>query len=523
MKARESAHRWLQERAIPFVFGNPGSTELPFLLELEKASRYILALHEGVAVAMAEGYAQASGKVAFVNLHAAPGLGNAIGALYTALKNRSPLLVTVGNQDRRHLSREPLLSGPLSEMARPVSKAVWEVHRGEDLPEALERAYHLALTPPRGPVVVVLPMDIWEEEVPPPRLKTLLLPGPPQGLEALAAALSRAENPALILGGGAQGPTARKAALRLAEALPAVVFSDPISPRHPFPTGHPLYRGVLPPVAAQLRNWLAPHDLVLVVGAPCFLRYPYTPGSPIPEGTHVALLTDDPAEAARAEAHEVYLGDVAEGLRFLGEAVRPSGRPWPPRPQPQEASHLPPSGPRGLNPLYAVRCLAQGLKERFVVDEAISLSPPLRKALHVEEGHYLHSASGGLGFAPAAAVGAALAGEAAAAVVGDGAFFFAPQALYTAKAHQLDVAFIILNNAGYGILKGFAEGLYPGQGERVPGLSLDSVDFLLLAQAFGLQGWRADTPESLEEGLAHLDQGPFLLEVRLDPTPHRVF
>lgn len=521
MKARESAHRWLQERGISFVFGNPGSTELPFLLELEKASRYVLALHEGVVVAMAEGYAQASGKVAFVNLHAAPGLGNAVGALHTALKNRSPLLVTVGHQDRRHLFREPLLSGPLSEMARPVAKAVWEVHRSEDVPEALERAYHLALTPPRGPVVVVFPMDLWEEEAPPPRLKTVLPPGAPQGLEALANALSRTQNPALILGGGAQPPAARKAALRLAEALAAAVFSDPISPRHPFPTGHPLYRGVLPPVAAQLRNLLAPHDLVLVAGAPCFLLYPYTPGSPIPEGSHVVLLTDDPAEAARAEAHEVYLGDVAEGLRFLAETVRPSGRPWPSRPT--EAPAPPPSGSQGLNPLYAAKCLAQALKDRFVVDEAISLSPPLRRTLRVDEGRYLHSTSGGLGFAPAAAVGAALAGEAAAAVVGDGAFLFAPQALYTAKAHGLDVAFIVLNNRGYGILQGFAEGLYPGQGQRVPGLFLDGVDFLLLAQAFGVPGWRADTPESLEEGLAHMGRGPFLLEIRLDPTPHRVF
>ncbi|TBH16056.1 thiamine pyrophosphate-binding protein [Thermus thermamylovorans] len=524
MKARESAHRWLQEREISFVFGNPGSTELPFLLGLEKASRYVLALHEGVAVAMAEGYAQASGQVAFVNLHAAPGLGNAIGALYSALKNRSPLLVTVGHQDRRHLFREPLLSGPLLEMARSVSKAVWEVHRGEDLPEALERAYHLALTPPRGPVVAVLPMDLWEEEAAPPRLKTLLPPGAPQGLEALASALSRAENPALILGGGSQAPAARKAALRLVEALPAVVFSDPIGPRHPFPTSHPLYRGVLPPVAAQLRNQLAPHDLVLVVGAPCFLLYPYTPGPPIPEGSHVVLLTDDPAEAARAEAHEVYLGDVAEGLRLLAGAVRPSGRPWPSRPPSPPSPPAPlPSGPRGLNPLYVVERLAQALTGRFVVDEAISLSPPFRKALKVEEGRYLHSASGGLGFAPAAAVGAALAGEAVAAVVGDGAFLFAPQALYTAKVHGLDVAFIVLNNAGYGILKGFAEALYPGQGERVPGLSLSGVDFLLLAQAFGVQGWRADTPEALEEGLAYMGQGPFLLEIRLDPTPHRIF
>lgn len=521
MKARESAHLWLRERGIRFVFGNPGSTELPFLLGLEGAARYILGLHEGVAVAMADGYAQASGEVAFLNLHAAPGLGNALGALYTALKNRSPLVVAVGDQDRRHRFRAPLLSGPLVEMAKPVSKAAWEVSRAEDLPEALERAFHLALTPPRGPVVVAVPMDVWEEEAPPPPLKALLPPGPPQGLEGLAEALSQAENPALVLGTGAHAPAARRASLQLAERLGAPVFSDPISPRHAFPTNHPLYRGVLPPLAASLRERLAPFDLVLVAGAPCFLLYPYSPGPSFPPSTRVVLLTEDPEQAARAEAQEVYLGDVALGLRFLAEAVPPGGRPWPePPPSPPPP---PPRGPGGLNPLYAAARLAQALQDRFLVDEAISLSPPLRRALPTEGARYLHGASGGLGFAPGAAVGAALAGEKAAAVVGDGAFLFAPQALHAARTYGLDVVFVVLNNGGYGILKGFGEALYPGEALRLPGLSFPGVDFPLLAQAFGVGARRVETPEALEEALENLPQGPFLLEVALDPTPLRVF
>ncbi|GAA6731117.1 benzoylformate decarboxylase [Thermus brockianus] len=521
MTARESAHRWLKERGIPWVFGNPGSTEIPFLLGLEEVAGYVLALHEGVAVAMAEGYAQASGQVAVVNLHAAPGLGNAIGALYTARKNRSLLLVTVGQQDRRHLFRDPLLSGPLVEMAHPVAKVAFSVERGADLPEALERAYHLALTPPRGPVVVAIPMDLWEEEAPPPRCKALHLPGMAQGLEALAESLDRATRPALVLGGGADTPLARQAAFRLAEALEAPVFSDPISPRHPFPTQHPLYRGVLPPVAQRIRGILEAFDAVLVAGAPCFLLYPYSPGPAVPTGTRVFLLTDDPEEAARAEAQEVYLGHVALGLEFLSQRVRPrAGAP----PQGVFAPLPTPQSPSGrLNPPYAAARLAQALSPRFVVDEAISLSGVFRRHLRQEGGGYLHGASGGLGFAAPAALGAALAGQRAAAVVGEGSFLFAPQVLYTARELRADVVFVVLNNGGYGILKGFAQSLYPGQAERVPGLALSGVDFCQLAQAFGVPAARVEDPEGLEAALASLPSGPFLLEVVVDPTPHPAF
>lgn len=490
------------------------------LLGLEEVSSYILGLHEGVVVAMADGYAQASGQVGFVSLHAAPGLGNAIGALYSAWKNRSPLLVLVGQQDRRHLFREPLLAGPLVEMARPVVKAALAVDRGTDLPEALERGFHLALTPPRGPVVIAVPMDLWEEEAPPPRLKALHPPGLPQGLEKEVQALVQAQNPALVLGARADTTPARKAALKLAEALGAQVFSDPISPRHPFPTFHPLYQGILPPVAARIRERLADHDVVLVVGAPCFLRYPYTPGTAVPEGTRVLLLTDDPQEATQAEAHEVYLGDVALALAFLAEKVPSKAKALPTR----AAAPLPPSQtPQGLNPLYAVARVAEALSHRFVVDEAISLSSAFRRVLRTEGERYLHGASGGLGYAPAAAVGAALAGKTTAAVVGDGAFLFAPQALYTARAYGLDVLFVVLNNRGYGILKGFAESLYPGQGRRIPGLSPEGIDFVALAQGFGVRGVRVETPEALEAVLAHLPSGPFLLEMVLDPTPLPAF
>ena len=161
-KLREAVLAWMEARGIRHLFGNPGSTELPFLVGLPASVRYVLALQESIAVAMADGYAQASGKPALVNLHVAPGLGNAIGTLYTALKNRAPLIVTCGQQDTRHIFHEPLLTGDLVGMARPVTKYAYEVVQPSDVPDALEQAYHLAMTPPRGPVFLSIPMNFWD-------------------------------------------------------------------------------------------------------------------------------------------------------------------------------------------------------------------------------------------------------------------------------------------------------------------------------------------------------------------------
>ena len=281
------------------MFGNPGSTELGMLVGLEEVAHYVLGLQEASVLATADGYAQLTGQPALVNLHTAPGLGNAVGALFTSLKNKSPLVVTAGQQDNRHRAFEPLLSGPLVEMARPVVKWSTEVWRSEDVVRTLERAYQTALTPPTGPVFVSIPMNFWDEVGESIAPKDLSLPSAPQNLEALSNALDQAERPALVMGAQVDRDGAWAAAVTLAEKLGAAVFHDPVSPRCGFPTSHPLFERVLPPAVPMLAGVLEPFDIVAVFGAPLFLAYPYVPGPRLPEHTRAYLVTDDGDEAAR--------------------------------------------------------------------------------------------------------------------------------------------------------------------------------------------------------------------------------
>jgi benzoylformate decarboxylase len=320
MNIREATFEWMRARGIHHIFGNPGSTELPFLVNLPDSVRYVLALQESIAVAMADGYAQASGQPALINLHVAPGLGNAMGVLFAALKNRAPLIVTCGQQDTRHIFHEPLLSGDLVGMARPVTKWAYEVKHAADVPDALEQAYHLAMTPPRGPVFVSIPMNFWDAPAEPPRLKTLHAPDAPQGLEAVAEALASAQKPALVYGAGVGGAGAVAEAVALAERLGCAVYHAPLNSRMGFPTSHPLYEGMLLPATPRLMQALSQHDFVLVVGAPVFLLYPYFPGGMLPPGVRAMLITDDPQEASRAPVERAFVGDIRRALASAGGA-----------------------------------------------------------------------------------------------------------------------------------------------------------------------------------------------------------
>lgn len=327
MNAREAFFAWLEARGVRHLFGNPGSTELPMLIGLPSPVRYVLGLQESVVVAMADAYAQASGMPAVVSLHAAPGLGNAIGALYTARKNRSPLVVVVGQQDTRHLLLEPLLAGDLAGMARPVVKWACEVAQPADVPAALEQAWHLAAAAPAGPVLLSVPANFWDAPADQVVLRRIEPPGAPRGIDELAAALAEASSPALVLGAGVDraGARAFESAVALAERLGADVYGEPIGPRIGFPTSHPLFRGMLLPAAPRLAQALARYDVVAVLGAPLFLTYPYLPGPLLPPGVRAYLVTDDPAEAARAQGTLALVGEVGEALERLLRAVPARG------------------------------------------------------------------------------------------------------------------------------------------------------------------------------------------------------
>ncbi|MBA2441819.1 MAG: benzoylformate decarboxylase [Rubrobacter sp.] len=519
---REVTLDLLRELGMTRVFGNPGSTEIPFLKEFPEDFSYVLALQEASALGMADGYAGATGRAALVNLHTAPGLGNAMGALVTAYHNKTPLVVTAGQQDRRHIALEPLLTGDLVKLAEPYVKRSVEPLRAEDVPGELLRAYHTAMQHPRGPVFVSVPMDDWTQEAagPPPSREVVHRSLPdPGALRRVADALREARNPVVVAGAGVDRSGGFHDAVTLAEGLGAPVWSDPISGRAGFPQGHPLFRGHLAPAQKQLAAQLSGHDVVLVLGAPVFLYYPYVPGPVVEEGTRVLHVTDDPDEAARAATGTSLVGDVALAIRELtGLLPESSGRRAP------EAREEP-EPPEPYSPIpveYAMYALSEALPEDAVVaDESISSKSRLARYVKVSRpGGYYTSAAGGLGYAMPAAVGIKLAEPERPVVctIGDGSAMYSVQALWSAAQYGANVVFFVVNNRGYSILKGFKEAL--GAGGPVPGLDLPDLDVTRIAGGFGCAGETVGEPGELPPALERaMNAGrPYVLEVLVDRT-----
>lgn len=515
-------------RNIAYMFGNPGSTELPLLIQFPEDRRYVLALQESIAVAMADGCAQASRAPALINLHVAPGLGNAMGVLFTALKNNSPLIVTCGQQDTRHMFHEPLLSGDLVSIARPVTKWSYEVKTPDDVIPALEQAYLLAMTPPRGPVFLSIPMNFWDSPADTPTLRQLNPPSAPQGLEQVADALSKSQSPAMVVGAQVDAAGGFEAAVALAEKLKCAVFSAPLNSRAGFPTSHPLFKGMLLPAAPRIFQALMMHDVVLVVGAPLFTLYPYFAGRFTPATAQVFHITEDPMEASRAPATAAFVGDLRLALENLGSQVSARNAPVPSRAAEEakrrsEAARLKPK----MGARYVLHLLARQLSpDTVIVDESISSSLCLREFIPIQQsGGYYTSASGGLGWAMPAAVGVKLAQpeRPVVCVIGDGSSMYSIQALWTAAQEKAKVTYVVLNNSGYNILKSFTRAFYPGS--EVPGLDVPTLDLVAVAQGMGVPAECVQDPDGVEEAIARAlaSDTPTLLDVHVDKTVPNLF
>ncbi|MGI4790055.1 MAG: benzoylformate decarboxylase [Janthinobacterium lividum] len=499
---REETYRLMRSLGLTTVFGNPGSTEETFLENFPSDFNYILGLQEATVMAMADGYAQATGKPAFVNLHTAPGVGNSIGNLLGAWHNKTPLIVTAGQQTREMLLLEPWLTNiDATELPKPYVKWSYEPARAEDVPAALMRAFAAALQPPSGPVFLSIPMDDWdkesERETPTRQISTRVAPDPETLAEA-ASALSAAQNPVLIFGPGVDRSNGWEFAVTLAEKLRAPVYGTPAAERAGFPENHPQFQGALPFAIKPLGDKLAGHDVALVVGAPVFRYYPYVPGEYLPSGLRLIHITDDPGEAARAPVGDSILGDPALALASLTGMVSPSGRSLP-EPMPKQPT---PEAATPITPDYLFYALAQARPENAVlVQESPSNMKPLHSRLpSTHPASYFSMASGGLGFGLPASVGIALAerdtgrNRPVIAVIGDGSFLYSVQSLWTAAQHNLPLLVVVPQNTEYAILKSFAEfGETPG----VPGLDLPGLDLVSIAQGFGCVAKRVDNPEEV--------------------------
>ncbi|WP_446218523.1 benzoylformate decarboxylase [Micromonospora sp. IBHARD004] len=503
---RDTTYGLLRELDLTIIFGNPGSTEEPFLQGFPADFRYVHALHEASAMAMADGYAQATGRPAHVNLHTAPGTGNGMGNLVTAWHNKTPLIVTAGQQNREMLLIEPrLASRRAAELTQPYVKWSYEPVRAQDIPAAFMRAYATAVQPPAGPVFLSLPLDDWDRPADPsPQVRevaTRYAPDPVR-LRDFAAVLAASRSPVLVLGAAVDRAGAWPAAVALAERLAAPVWSAPAPERAVFPEDHPHFRGVLPYAIGPLAEALRGHDTVLVLGAPVFRYYPHVPGDYLPAGARLLHVTDDPDESARAPVGESALGDAGLTLAGLLDLLPATDRPAPAaRPEPEPPAESSPPSADALFAALARHWPADGV----LVQESPSNLAALRRRLRITRpGSYFTMASGGLGFGLPAAVGIALAerdtgrGRPVVAVIGDGSFHYSVQALWTAAQLRLPLPVVVPVNHQYAILKAFAELKHtPG----VPALDLPGLDVAAVARGYGCAAEVVDRLDQLGDAL----------------------
>ncbi len=523
---REASFELFRRAGMTTMFGNPGSTELPMLRDFPGDFRYVLGLQEAVVVGMADGYSQASGSPTLVNLHTAPGVGNAMGAIFNAQANHSPLVITAGQQVRAAMTMQANLTNrDAARMPHPLVKWSYEVPRAQDVPAALGRATHMASLPPKGPVFVSVPMDDWDVEVDDAAAQHAIArrvsgraAADPESVRSLAARVEEAKNPVLVAGPDIDASGAWDSAIALAERqrLPVWAIPAPGGGRIGFPESHPNFQGVLPPAIAPLSQTLEGHDLILVVGASVFSYYPYIPGPLLPEGAELVAITSDPDEAARAPMGDAVVADVAETLKWVLHQVGESEREAPPeRPPPDEPEDSDP-----MSGTEAMRVLA-GMwpDDAIAVIETPSSTAAFRNQVRISRpGSYYFAAGGGLGYGLASAVGVQIAqpDRPVVCVIGEGSVQYAVSAFYTAAAYEVPVTVLVLRNSEYAILKWFATF---EQVEGAPGLDLPKLDTAEIADGYGISSRRVEGAADLEAALreAIASPRPELVEVGVAP------
>jgi len=534
MKVRDAFYELLRSHGIDTVFGNPGSNELPLLRDFPSDLRYVLALQEGAAIGMADGYALATGRPALVNLHAAAGTGNAMGNLTNSQSGHVPVVVTSGQQARRYTALNAMLTNvDATKLAEPLVKWSAEPLRPQDVPQALSQGILLAAAAPAGPVYISLPLDDWDQDADAEALAQLTartVQGAPvvsgAALGALRDRLAAAASPALVVGPGIDDASGWDGAVRLAESLAAPVFVAPSPSRCPFPTRHPNYRGVLPSSVPDVASRFEGHDLVVAFGAAVFRYHEYGEGDYLPSGVEFRAVTSDPDEAARAPFGRILIGDPSDAVSRLADALPSSSR-VPPQavddcPQPDETG-----------PAFSAEAIVDALgaakdDDTVIANEWTSVDTTWDRFDISRPRSLLFPASGGLGWGLPAAIGLQLGDPSrrVLALLGDGALHYTVSALWTAARYRVPVVFVVARNEEYGALKKFARVM---DAPDVPGLDLPDMDVTAIAAGYGIPATRVSTLAELtgevREGLAA--DGPRLIEVpeqRLadNGPPHRL-
>ncbi len=531
---RDVTFQLLRELGLTTIFGNVGSTEEPFLKNFPSDFRYVLALQEASVVAIADGFAQATRRPALVNLHTTA-TANGMGNIATAFQNKTPLIVTAGQQTREMLLMEPTLTNVEATMLpRPWVKWAYEPVRAEDIPAVFMRAVATALQPPAGPVFLSLPLGDWEQPCESPaviRTVSQRIAPDPTRLAEFASILAEAKSPVLIYGSVIARGNGWEQAVGFAEALGAPVWAAPSSERAPFPENHPLYSGGLPFAIAPLSKKLEGHDVALVVGAPVFRYYPYAPGSYMPSGLRLLHISDDPAEIARAPIGDSLLGDAVLSIEGLKELI---GRRTPSTTKAREtlphrmAPHASGTAKVSANGRLTAAQVFRALNDvrpagAILLEESPSNLPDLHAEWPITEPDTFYtSASGILGWNLPATVGIALAerdsgrNHPVIGVIGDGSFQYSVQSMWTAAQLHLPILIVVPRNEEYGILKSFAVfEKTPG----VPGLDLPGFDIVSIAKGYGCDAVRLDDLDAIKKAAVEAwgKSKPTVLEIPILP------
>jgi len=561
--AAHAAMEVARRAGVTAVFGNPGTTELPLMQALgdQGGVQYFLGLQECVATGMAFGYAAASGKLALVMLHAVPGIANGLAHYYNAYRNRLPVLLISGQQDRRHQYLDPILYGDLERMARPFAKWAWEARSAEEIPDVMRRAISEATCAPTGPTFLSLPLDLQlahldDADTTPPRPPAL---GAADGAATAQAAqmLLRAKRPALVAGDLVGRSRAAGALVELAEAGGMAAYWEPMSLSCNFPTTHPNFQGVLFPSGEDFRRVLREHDVVLWCGADlrtallydgsrwhdadCSVIVHSDSGFGIDAGFAPSLqLIGDPGAsyAALVAALRAQLRTQLEPEMHAAVAQRNQELA---QASAERRSRLRAAAVKRADqaPLAAVSVVCQvmdALPERcIVVDDAVSNSGWVSMCGDYAdcESYFGPSKGGGIGMGMAAALGVKIAQpeRPVLAFVGDGAAMYSIQSLWSAARYRLPVVFVILNNSSYRILKGgvltmFGDQLEAEQIERVPGFDIThpEIDFVACASSMGVQGVRVDTLDALRQAVtaAFASGQPWVIDVAVERAARKV-
>jgi benzoylformate decarboxylase len=520
----------LKDEGITHLFGNPGTTELPIMHALKDHPdlTYVMAMQESLVVAIADGYSRASGRLVACNVHVAPGLGNAMGSLFNAKFTGTPMILTAGQQEQGHGLMEPVLYGPLVQMAEPLVKWAVEVTRLEDLPRIVRRAAKIATTPPTGPVFISLPGDILNSEAGielgrSTRIDTRVRPSD-ESLQALTQRILKAQRPVIIAGDEIVKSDALAEAAQLAETLgvPAYQCSTPYGAH--FLSESPCFVGALSRLQKQVREVLSPYDLMIVLGADPLRMSVHSEVDPLPEGLSIVQVGLVDWDLAKNYGAEIALkADVKETLRALVPALKTAGgaaletrakngiaelagKNWSAKRKAVVEQISKAASKSPIDPDWLALQLVEAMPDNAIlVDEGLTSSRQvLALRPHRDRYGYHALASGGIGWGLPASVGVSLANPERPVVCfsGDGSAMYSIQALWTAAHHKLPLSVVIVNNGGYRIIKQrllafHGDDHYVGMDFADP-----SVDFAGVAKSLGLEAIRISDPAELKSQLA---------------------